>query len=68
VCAACGRTAAQAGVPKLLACGGCRSVRYCPAGGCAAAGWKAGHKDQCAALRQQRRGERRSKPPAAGDD
>jgi hypothetical protein len=53
-------------VPKLLACRGCRSVRYCPAGGCAAAGWKAGHKEECSALQQQRQGEQRSKPSAAG--
>jgi hypothetical protein len=60
VCATCGRTAAQAGVPKLLACGGCRSVRYCPDGDCAAAGWSSGHREQCAELRQQRKQRRKA--------
>jgi hypothetical protein len=53
-CATCGRTAAEAGVPKLLVCGACRCVRYCPSGPCAAAGWAQGHREQCAALWAQR--------------
>ncbi|KAI8471695.1 MAG: hypothetical protein J3K34DRAFT_458211 [Monoraphidium minutum] len=74
-CQQCGSaTAPGGGRPPL--CRGCRSVRFCSAE-CQAAGWRAGHKAECAQLeaaRQERlRAERGRQPDgrangaAAGD-
>jgi hypothetical protein len=47
-CAMCG-AASGAGGGLLRLCSGCRSVRYCSQD-CYKAGWKGGHRQECAAL------------------
>ena len=49
VCDHCGKTAEQASVNTLKACGGCQAARFCGAA-CIAAAWP-GHKKACKARR-----------------
>ena len=50
-CSVCGLPDGTGGC-KMLRCSGCKAVRYCSKE-CAARGWKAGHKEHCAAKKKK---------------
>ena len=61
-CGHCGRTAAEAGAPKLMACSGCRVARYCSRG-CQKAAWPK-HKVECRAQRANAESAPKAPAPA----
>ena len=63
VCDHCGKTAEQASVNTLKACGGCQAARFCGAA-CIAAAWP-GHKKACKARAKERAKERAAAKKAA---
>ena len=64
-CDHCGKTAEDAGVAKLLTCGGCKLVSYCTKA-CQTQAWKSGHKSECR-KRKKPSESPLPQPPAAAD-
>lgn len=56
-CEACGKTAAQAGIPVLNRCGKCKRAWYCSRE-CQVVDWKKKHKRRCAVQRVDRKNEK----------